>query len=138
MKWIICFKEAKNDGIWRIFTKHRPGFGHVFAVCYDVELDTWFKFEFATERFNFSWNRYEEADYLVGDMVKNCTCIELESQANTIALPRFLYCVSFIKHVIGVSKPWILTPYQLYCELHKLGGKEIFLDTEGDKDGIVI
>ena len=105
MKWIICFKESQNIGIWKIFTKNKPGFSHVFAVCYDPELDTWFKFEFATEKFNFEWNRYEEADYLVGDMVKNCTCIEIEPKSNGIALPRLLYCVSFIKHIVGIRIP---------------------------------
>lgn len=132
MKWIICFKESYNIGIWKFFTRKRPDFSHVFAVCYDVELDTWFKFEFATENFNFEWFRYEEADYLVGDMIQNCHCVEIEPQSNSIPLPRLLYCVSFVKHIVGIRKPWILTPYQLYCELHKLGGKDIFLNTEGD------
>lgn len=133
MKWIICFKEAKNLGIWRVFTKHRPDFGHVFAVCYDAELNTWYKFEYATQRFTFEWLREVEADYLVADMMFNCTCLEIDSKKNPIYLPRWLYCVSFIKHIAGINKPWILTPYQLYCELRKSGGKDIFLKpVEGD------
>jgi hypothetical protein len=133
MKWIICFKEAKNLGIWRIFTKHRPQFGHVFAVQYDPELDTWYHFEYATQRFNFGWSRDHEADLLVADLMYNCVCLQIESQPKPIYLPRWLYCVSFVKHICGINKPWILTPYQLYCELLKLGGKDIFLKpTEGD------
>lgn len=137
MKWIICFKEAENIGLWRIFTKHRQGFGHVFAVCFDPELDTWFKFEYATQRFNFEWLRDQQADWLVADLMFNCVCLEVESKRNPIYLPRWLYCVSFVKHICGINKPWILTPYQLYCELRKSGGKDIFLKPEeGEENGI--
>ena len=45
MNWIICFKKANNIGTWRLFTAHRPDFGHVFAVRYDPELDLWIRFE---------------------------------------------------------------------------------------------
>ena len=30
------------------------------------------------------------------------------------------------KHFAGIRSPWILTPYQLYCELIKNGAKRIF------------
>jgi len=133
MRWVICFKEAKNLGIWRLFTRHRPDFGHVFAVCYDTEMDTWYKFEYATQRFNFEWMRREEADWLIADLMYNCTCLQIEGRKNPVYLPRWLYCVSFIKHVVGINKPWILTPYQLYCELRKMGAEDIFLKpAEGD------
>ena len=74
------------------------------------------------------WFRGEDADFLIYDLVKNCICIEVEDNKNPTFLPRWLYCVSFIKHVCGISKPWILTPYQLYCELRNSGGKAIFID----------
>jgi|TARA_B100000035_G_scaffold112929_1_gene95806 hypothetical protein len=128
MKWIICFHESKNIGIWKLFTRHRPKFGHVFAVYYDVKLDAWSKIEYTTRGFNLMWFRGEDADFLIYDLVKNCICIEVEENKNPTFLPRWLYCVSFIKHVCGISKPWILTPYQLYCELRNSGGKAIFID----------
>ena len=126
MKWIICFCESKNIGLWKLFTKYRHGFSHVYAVRYDPELDLWIRFECASQRFNFELLSEEAADYLVYDMVENCLCVEVEAVDNSIYAPRWLYCVSFVKHIIGIRKPWVLTPYQLYCELRRLNGKVIF------------
>jgi hypothetical protein len=36
-------------------------------------------------------------------------------------------CVSYVQRLIGMSKFWIFTPYQLYCELKKKGFSEIKL-----------
>lgn len=137
MKWIICFRPALNIGIWKFFTLHRPDFQHVYAVRYDPDLKIWITFEFASQRFNFEWCSGEEAAYLVGDLFENHKCIEIEaSEGKPILTPRFMYCVSFVKHIVGINNPFILTPYQLYCELIKRGGKPIFESIEGDSDGI--
>ena len=53
MNWIICFKSANNIGPWKLFTSHRPDFGHVFAVRYDPDLKMWIRFECASQKFNF-------------------------------------------------------------------------------------
>ena len=87
MKWIICFRKADNIGTWRLFTAHRPDFGHVFAVRYDPNLDLWLRFECASQRFNFELLSGEEADYLAYDMTENCICVEIESEENTIHTP---------------------------------------------------
>ena len=55
MKWIICFCESKNIGLWKLFTKHRKGFSHVYAVTYDPELYLWKKLEFTTTGFNMKY-----------------------------------------------------------------------------------
>ena len=137
MKWIICFRPAVNIGIWKLFTLHRPDFQHVYAVRYDPDLKIWITFEFASQRFNFEWCSGEEAAYLVGDLFENHKCVEIEaSEGKPILTPRFMYCVSFVKHIVGINNPFILTPYQLYCELIKRGGKPIFESIEGDSDGI--
>jgi len=137
MKWIICFRPALNIGIWKLFTLHRPDFQHVYAVRYDPELGVWVTFEFASQRFNFEWCSGDEAAFLVGDLFENHKCIEIESDyGSAICLPRLIYCVSFVKHILGINNPFILTPYQLYCELIKRGGKPIFESIEGDSDGI--
>ena len=138
MNWIICFKKANNIGTWRLFTAHRPDFGHVFAVRYDPELDLWIRFECASQRFNFELLSEEAADYLVYDMVENCLCVEVEAVDNSIYAPRWLYCVSFVKHIIGIRKPWVLTPYQLYCELIKKEHRIIFTKEQGEDDGIYV
>jgi len=137
MKWIICFRPAVNIGIWKLFTLHRPDFQHVYAVRYDPDLKIWITFEFASQRFNFEWCSREDAAYLVGDLFENHKCVEIEaSEGKPILTPRFMYSVSFVKHIVGINNPLILTPYQLYCELIKRGGKPIFESIEGDSDGI--
>ena len=73
MKWIICFKKANNIGTWRLFTAHRPDFGHVFAVRYDPELDLWIRFECASQRFNFELLSEDAADYLAVKVEKWCS-----------------------------------------------------------------
>ena len=138
MKWIICFKSANNIGPWKLFTSHRPDFGHVFAVRYEPELDLWMKFECASQKFNFEFLTKEEADYLAYDMLENCICVETEAMDASIYAPRWLYCVSFVKHIIGVRKPWVMTPYQLYCELIKRQHRIIFTKEQGEDDGIYV
>lgn len=135
MKWIICFCESPNTGFWKIFTQKRPEFSHVFAVQYIPELKHWVKFEFATQGFNFIAVKGKHADHLVAFMIEKCVCVEYEPTHNQIWLPRLLYCVSFIKHLCNIRKLFVLTPYQLYCELLKRGGKVIF-EKEGESNGI--
>ncbi|MEK9984126.1 MAG: hypothetical protein VW879_05245 [Opitutae bacterium] len=138
MKWIICFRTANNIGPWKLFTSHRPQFGHVFAVRYDVDLDIWMKFECASQRFQFEFLTGEEADYLAYDMQQNCICVETEAMDVPIYAPRWLYCVSFVKHIVGMRKLWVLTPYQLYCELIKRDHRIIFEKSEGDENGVYV
>jgi hypothetical protein len=126
MKWIICFCESKNIGLWKYFTKHREGFSHVYAVTYDPELDFWKKLEFTTTGFNYEVLTGEKATQLVLQMHIANKCIEYETQNEPIYTPRLMYCVSFIKHLLGINKFWLLTPYQLYCELLKRKGSIIF------------
>tara|TARA_R110000823_G_scaffold291580_1_gene409997 strand:- start:192 stop:617 length:426 start_codon:yes stop_codon:yes gene_type:complete len=126
MKWVICFCESENIGMWKTFTKKRHGFSHVFAVNYDAKLKLWKKIEFTTTGFNIEILKGKKANELVLFMFMCCKCIEYEPANNPIYVPRLMYCVSFIKHLCGISKFWLLTPYQLYCELLKRKGKVIF------------
>ena len=135
MKWIICFCESENIGIWKAFTKHREGFSHVFAVRFDVEHEIWHKYEFSTLGFRFNSYKGEEADILFATMMENFTCLDVIVRDKPICMPRLMYCVSFVKHIVGINKFWVLTPYQLYCELIKEGAQIMFEDTEGDKNG---
>lgn len=136
MKWVICFRKTDNVGPWKLFTSHRPQYGHVFAVRYDVSLDIWMKFECASQRFVFDLLDENESDHLVHDMIENCVCVETEPEDVFIYAPRWLYCVSFVKHIVGMRKPWVLTPYQLYCELIKRPHRIIFEKDKGADDGI--
>ena len=126
MKWIICFCESKNIGLWKLFTKYRYGFSHVYAVRYEPELDLWQKVEITTNGFDFKTLKGEKATELVLNMHLGGECIEIDVKDKPIYIPRLFYCVSFIKHLCNIRKFWILTPYQLYCELRRLNGKVIF------------
>ncbi len=126
MKLIVCFEGTNNIGPWRLFTAHRPQFGHVFIIYYDVDNNIWIKFECASQRFVIDTYKGEDADWLVGYLIENCICLDCETEHTVIYAPRFTYCVSIAKHFVGIRSPWILTPYQLYCELIKKGAKRIF------------
>ena len=91
--------------------------------------------EFVTRGFKASILTDDEATNMIGFMVKHCKCIEYEPTDKPIYVPRWLYCVSFMKHLCNVRKFWILTPYQLYCELKKRGGKSIFEDNKENSNG---
>lgn len=134
MKWIICFCESKNIGLWKHFTKHREGFSHVFAIKYDPQYEIWTKYEFSTQGFRFENYTDAEADLLWANMINYWTCLEVEVKNKPIYMPRLMYCVSFIKHIVGLNKFWVLTPYQLYCELLNNGAVLMF-DEKGDTDG---
>jgi len=126
MKWIICFCDSKNIGLWKLFTKYRAGFTHVYAVRYDPELELWQKVEITTNGFDFQSLKGEKATELVLNMHLCNTCVEVDIKYYPIYIPRLFYCVSFIKHLCNVRKFWIWTPYQLYCELLKRKGSIIF------------
>jgi hypothetical protein len=61
--------------------------------------------------------------------------LDVEVKDKPIYMPRLMYCVSFIKHIVGLNKFWVLTPYQLYCELLKDGAQIMFEKDKGDFDG---
>ena len=126
MKWIICFCDSKNIGLWKLFTKYRAGFTHVYAVRYDPELELWQKVEITTNGFDFQSLKGEKATELVLNMHLCSTCVEVDIKDYPIYIRRLFYCASFIKHLCNVRKFWIWTPYQLYCELLKRKGSIIF------------
>lgn len=130
---IICFEDTQNRGIWKLFTFWRKGFGHCFAVNYDAARKVWYTMECASEKMNFSiYTEERESDLLIYHLSENCICLEVDTSKNPIYFPRWLYCVSYVKHIVGLRKFWVVTPYQLYCELRKLGAERIFDDVKGD------
>jgi hypothetical protein len=124
--WVICFQKSDNIGLWRLFTLFRQDYGHVFATKFIPELKSWLVVDFSSERLHIDLLMGEESDKLFLKMMSSTACVEIQCKNDIIQLPRLNYCTSFIKHIIGIKKFWILTPYQLYCELIKLGGKRMF------------
>lgn len=123
---IVCFCESPNYGPWKWFTFWRKGFNHCYVVDYDPKADVWMKAECASRRMIFDIYKEDESDFLIGSLVEYATCVDAKGFKTAIYLPRWLYCVSFVKHFLGIKKWWIFTPYQLYCELRKQGHQHIF------------
>lgn len=123
---IVCFTESQNRGPWRLFTFWRKKFGHCFVVDFDAQTKTWIMAECASERMNINIFRGKQRDILIGDLTMNAICVDASGEMTMTYFPRWLYCVSFVKHFLGMKKWWILTPYQLYCELRKNGHPLIF------------
>ena len=134
MKWIVCFCDSSNIGMWKLFTKGRKGFSHVFAVRFDTKNDIWTKYEFSTLGFRFESYKGEEADMLFDNMMNYWTCLAVVVEDKPVYMPRLMYCVSFVKHIVGINKFWVMSPYQLYCELLKNGAVPMF-EEQGDKNG---
>jgi len=123
---IVCFCDSPNYGPWKWFTFWRKGFNHCYVVDYDPKADVWMKAECASRRMIFDIYKEDESDFLIGSLVEYATCVDAKGFKTAIYFPRWLYCVSFVKHFLGIKKWWIFTPYQLYCELRRQGHKHIF------------
>ncbi len=140
MRWIVCFTNVKQVGFWRFYSPLRSKFTHCYLVKYDQLNETWNLFEFHTGGFRFSSKKGEKADPMIQKMLTNAVCIEFTPKRQRHWLPSFsfpwLYCVSFCKHAVGITKWTVLTPDQLHCELLKQGGQEIFVWNEEIADGI--
>lgn len=130
---IVCFTPTTQKGFWRWVVRKHPKFAHCFVVFYSVESDTWNWLEYNNCGFKFISAKDEDATEMLAVLVGHCTCIEIKPKRRYSKVPQYLwpwlYCVSFCKHVVGVQKWSAITPYQLYCELIKRGGKEILIDT---------
>ena len=126
MNWIVCFTPHVNRGTWQWFTFWRPKHQHCFAVRYDTNVRAWLVLECSSQQVNYDVLQKKDADELIRYMVEDCECIEIKVTGKTVYLPRLMYCVSFVKHILGINNIFILTPYHLRCELLKRGGNVIF------------
>lgn len=94
---------------------------------YDPVFDLWFLVD---------WHAYslaiwpldkEDAATFFGFVeAGSAKCVKITPQwhPNGTARIPVLYCVGAIKHLLGI-KSFAVTPYQLYCHLLAIGGKEI-------------
>ena len=136
MKWIVCFTPHSNRGTWRWFTFWRPQHQHVFATRYETSIKSWVFVECSSRQLNFEILKDDSATELIHYLTTECECVEIETKGAIVYLPRLLYCVSFIKHLVGVRNIFILTPYQLRCEFLKRRGNVIFQKDKENGSGI--
>ena len=136
-RWIIVFFDAGNRRWWDIFT--RPGFRHCLALRYLEPMDAWASVDWGNEGLfvDFVPKRFVDA-LILG--VDDCGGAFLEFDAmpaqRRLLPPFFPYCVTTMKHILGIRDFTIITPWQLYCALRKKGAKTIFgMKTEEIADG---
>jgi hypothetical protein len=108
---IVVFTKSKVK--WLNFLKR---FGHVYL--YVQYKEQWIRIDGNFDRTNLSIfsNSFVMKDIL---KKKNVTITYVRNKRKPY-LPMLNGCVSFAKSVIGIYKPFIITPYQLFKYLTKV------------------
>tara|TARA_Y100000590_G_C15492450_1_gene928342 strand:- start:10 stop:405 length:396 start_codon:yes stop_codon:yes gene_type:complete len=122
-KFVVGFID-RNDRYWfDLFTK--PGFRHCLIFGYNKKINKWISFDWTKIGTEITILNNDEYIYVKSEAKKQlgATFIEIKKiqtmYSNWSWIP--MYCVSVIKSILGIKKPFIITPYQLYCALNKIG-----------------
>lgn len=127
--WYIGFRPV-SQGLplpWRWFIN--PNYAHVLAFRYDADIQKWVFVEWGGRVIYVEVWPGEKMDRLFawlkqdGALISYETTIHLETQWK-FRMP--FYCVSWVKHLLGLRNCAAVTPYQLFCALKKRGGTVIF------------
>ena len=132
-EWLVFFYE--NNDFHRSHKFFKKGFKHCGVMSYDPQKEIWILVEYNFGHLFVETLDEEEVDKIFRMISqKNGKIIQVPVKYN---LPRFPVimrswikehsCVSYVQRLLGMSKFWIFTPYQLYCELKKKGFSEIKL-----------
>ena len=132
-EWLVFFYE--NNDFHRSHKFFKKGFKHCGVMSYDPHKKIWLLVEYNFGHLFVETLDPEEVDKIFRMISqKNGKILQVPVKYN---LPRFPVimrswikehsCVSYVQRLLGMSKFWIFTPYQLYCELKKKGFSEIKL-----------
>jgi len=124
--WVVVFVPRESNDFWTLFTWHRPGFDHCFAIRYDKYCGQWLLNDWSSHGLYSEVLPKNDLDNIIRNCVHgNWSALKYKSQAyNSIPLLAF-FCVTAVKHLVGI-KTWAVTPYQLHCALKKDGAESIF------------
>ena len=113
----------------------REGFGHVLALRYDPKKHLWIRMDWNRYCMDVGWNDSEEVELIFSQLFFGGSCVLFKPKWQESGTTRSiaLYCVSAVKHLLGV-KSWALTPFQLYRHLMANGGTEIFAAGHSKKE----
>lgn len=123
VRYFVVFKESETTFFWKRFLKH--GFSHTLAitmaddVCVVIDPTTMRNQLYVDKKFT-------AKDYALTYVKDGCTVVYFEHTAKGRSSPWMgvLYCVSVVLALLGMrSSLSLLTPYQLYKRLIKLGGR---------------
>ncbi len=127
--WYIGFRPVPKQlpRPWRWFI--HKNFSHVLAFRYDPKHEVWIFLEWSGMTvFAEIWEG-KEMDSLFTWLKHDGALVSYEARHNPseiIKLRMPFYCVSWVKHLLGLRNCIAMTPYQLYKELIKRGGTVIY------------
>lgn len=128
--WLIIFIDKEEPNAWWDYFFHtRKGFKHVFAMAYQPGSYHWLFMDWTSKYLQF-WMYHPERANDVIKWAKNSANATIVSyrptkQKNSVFNVPVLYCTEAIKHLLGLKKFFIWTPWQLYKYLMRTGGTEI-------------
>ena len=109
---IVIFSDA-TDIWWLRFL--RPGFRHCFAVVFDGRQ--WILLDPLSHRIDIVAGDYMDRLEIVEWYRRlGCNVVEtrLNAAPNAVPFPEPLTCVSIVKRLIGIRRPFVWTPWQLF------------------------
>lgn len=125
-RWFIGFVDTDVPWWLRMWT--RKGFRHVIMMRYEPKYNLWHFVEWSSKRLFVEMLQGDEATAVWWRVENEGSMLSFETQGITGNIrPRLpLYCVSWAKQLLGLRLPRVITPYQLSCELKRLGADVIF------------
>lgn len=128
--WLVIFRDVDNKKKWWDYLfRTRKGFRHVCAIAYQPQSYHWIYFDW-TSKWTQTWIYHPQRAKDVLEWAKkdyNATIVSYRPRKdkNSVFNVPVLYCTEVIKHLLGVDKFFIWTPWQLYQYLIRTGGTEI-------------
>ena len=116
--YYIVFTQAQNKRWWQIFT------GNLSHVILITPCDDKSCMMISPSEGGMEVNYYKKSALMIAleAVGKGSTMSHKIVREYDMKLPRFKFfrtCVGIVKDFLGINKWWIITPGQLYNELHK-------------------
>lgn len=134
--------EFKNELVWVVFMPHdvddnktifqklfrfclnhmKKNFSHVAIYKFNRDRSSIIEINCCSN--NLFVEEMDLKDFFYFISCPENTSLVVEAVEGEIQAKGFLDCVSTTKHYLGISNPFIITPYQLYKYLEKKYGKQ--------------
>lgn len=125
-EWHVAFTDDANPGFIRRLLK--PGFRHVWAFTFDPKAGVWLVFDPSLNNIVLRAFRPKDFAPFIRKAVTEGPVIAVPVQTIPLRKARlFMTCVSQVAHLIGHDL-FLATPYQLFCQLRRLGYSERFAE----------
>ncbi len=133
--WYVGFR--KSNGViplpWRWLCKEN--YEHVFAMRYDAKVDCWVLCEWLGRNLHIELLTGEKVEWMFHQASVQGNMIAYEGRYPERLVLNFrmpIYCVTWVKHLLGLKGCFAVTPYQLFCALRKRGGSVMFSEEKSD------